>query len=109
EPRVAEPIDDLAVEEKAVGRHRDLSTGRRAAHNIVDSRMKERLAAEQSDVRGAKPVDGCNSRSQDVVRHLRRMLVVLRAISAAQVAAPRDHELDFDRRASSNDVEGSAK
>src|SRR3954469_18508830 len=82
---------------------------RRIAHQIDDSRVKQRLASEARHVGRAKAMDGVDARTKLLVRHLVRVLVVLRAIATAQVATPGYHQLDFDGGSSDQKVEDGAK
>jgi hypothetical protein len=76
------------------------------AHEVGDARMKKWFAPKHRDVRRPKPVNGVDAPAQDVVGDFLRVLVVLGAISARQIAAPGDDELHLDGRPSNHEVPG---
>lgn len=96
ESRVTETLDQVSIEQEAVRRQRYLCSPLRVAHDIVDPRMQEGLAAQQGDVLAAQRVDGVEPLAENLERYLRGVLIVFRAVSAAEIATPRDYELGLD-------------
>ena len=105
EPGGVEAPDERLGEQEAVRRDGDLCATRAVGHDFGQVGMQERLAAQERDVHDAQPVQDVNAPLQRVERNHLRDSVILGAVAAAQVAAPRDDELDLDRRTTHHEIE----
>ena len=98
QPGVVEALDALLVEQVPVRDQSSQRTGSTdVANELVEIRVQEWLAAADLDVRRAQSGQVVDTLAHRRQRHRRRVLVVLVAVGARQVAAANRNDLREDR------------
>ena len=101
-----QPVHQVLGDEKAVGGHGHLRVLIAVRHDLGQLGVHQRLPAQERHVDDMQPVQRVDPLREHGEGDHPRDLVVLGAVAAAQVAAPRDDQLRLDRRPPEQEIDG---